>query len=34
MAPAWDETEFSLGRRAELARAFPAQAELITALTR
>jgi len=34
MAPAWDETEFALGSRAELARAFPGQAELITALTR
>jgi predicted cupin superfamily sugar epimerase len=34
LAPAWEEQEFSLGKRAELARAFPAQAELITALTR
>jgi predicted cupin superfamily sugar epimerase len=34
MAPAWDETEFELGTRAELERAFPGWAEQIRALTR
>jgi predicted cupin superfamily sugar epimerase len=34
MAPAWDESEFTLGDREELARAFPAQAALIHALVR
>lgn len=34
LAPAWDEREFTLGRRDELVRAFPQQATLIAALTR
>ena len=34
MAPAWDESEFELGRRDELTRLHPAWAELIRALTR
>lgn len=34
LAPAWDEREFTLGRRDELTRAFPQQAALIAALAR
>ncbi|HWA09950.1 MAG TPA: cupin domain-containing protein [Opitutaceae bacterium] len=34
MAPAWDEKEFTLGDPEALARAFPAQAALISALAR
>ena len=34
LAPAWDEQEFTLGRRDALIRAFPQQAALIAALTR
>jgi hypothetical protein len=34
MAPAWDEREFTLGERAVLTRAFPAQTDLIASLTR
>jgi predicted cupin superfamily sugar epimerase len=34
LTPAWDEREFTLGRRDELTRAFPKQAALIAALTR
>jgi hypothetical protein len=34
VAPAWDEREFELGRRPELLGAFPADAGIITALTR
>lgn len=34
LAPAWNERNFMLGQRPELIRAFPAQAELVAALTR
>jgi uncharacterized protein len=34
LSPAWDETEFELGRRADLLRAFPGQAAVIGSLTR
>ena len=34
LVPAWDEKEFTLGRRGELVRLFPGQAERIVALTR
>ena len=34
LSPAWAEKEFTLGRKAELIRAFPAQAALIGALVR
>ena len=34
MAPAWEEKEFTLGRREKLAEIFPAQADLIAAFTR
>jgi predicted cupin superfamily sugar epimerase len=34
LTPAWEEREFTLGRREELTRAFPDQAALIAALTR
>ena len=34
VAPAWDERDFELGRRADLLRDFPAHAASITALTR
>ena len=34
MAPAWEENEFTLGRREELKRIFPAHADLITAFSR
>jgi predicted cupin superfamily sugar epimerase len=34
VAPAWEENQFELGQRAELLRAFPAHAEIITSLTR
>jgi predicted cupin superfamily sugar epimerase len=34
VAPAWDEREFELGRREELLAEFPAQGDLIRALTR
>jgi predicted cupin superfamily sugar epimerase len=34
MSPAWAEKEFTLGRKVELIRAFPAQAALIGALVR
>ncbi len=34
MAPAWEEKEFTLGGRKELARAFPSQAAIIASFTR
>lgn len=34
MVPGWDERDFELGERAALEREFPAEAELIRALTR
>lgn len=34
MAPAWEQTEFALGRREELQRIFPAHADLIAAFSR
>jgi predicted cupin superfamily sugar epimerase len=34
VAPAWDERQFELGRRADLLHAFPAHTAVVTALTR